>query len=106
MRIPLKNGYVLLSDPLNFWIAKERTIDKGKNKGKQYDQVVSGYYSNINDLLVAFVDRRVGALECETLEDMGKQITKLKREIKSWKKMLTLDQLNKLEQSIRAEFKP
>lgn len=101
MRIPLKNGYVLLSDPLNFWIAKERTAESGK----QYDQVVSGYYNNINDLLVAFIDRRVGALECETLEDMGKQINKLKREIKSWKKLLTLDQLDKLENKIRAEFR-
>ena len=103
MKIPLGNGYALLSDPLNFWIVKERTAQES---GKKYDQVVSGYYNNLNDLIEHYIDRRVGSFDAESIKDLSKQINKLKREVKGWKKLITLDNLNRMEQKIRAEFKP
>ncbi len=94
MKIPLKNGYVLLSDTYNFWIVKERASEK---TGKKYEQPVSGYYNNLNDLFVGFIDRKIGGSDAESIKELTAEINKLKRTVKGWKKLVTLEAVTALE---------
>lgn len=95
MKIPLSNGYVLRSDPMNFWITKLMQNENGK--GKEYERVVSGYFRNIPDLLDDFARRRIGESEAETMEKLAKDITSVRRLVKSWKGILTLDYARQLD---------
>lgn len=95
MKIPLSNGYVLRSDPMNFWITKLMQNENGK--GKEYERVVSGYFRTIPELLADFSERRIGESEAESIKELAKDINKLKRLVKSWKGMLTLDYARQLD---------
>ena len=94
MKIDLGNGYWLRSDALNLWVTKERTV---KDKDATYEATVSGYHRNIPDLMVDFIDRRIGESQATSIKELEKEIRKIKRTVYGWKNMLTLDAIKEWE---------
>lgn len=67
MRIQ-KGRYILYSDQWNYWIAEIKTVEKGKNQGKPYEERMAGYCTSLDKLADDFTERVIRSSDAEDLE--------------------------------------
>jgi hypothetical protein len=84
IKIKLDDKYILNSDPYCYWISIKVTPESGK----EYDRVVSGYYTHIDDVIKSYIDKKVRSSEAESLKELVKEVNTLKKQIKSWKNVI------------------
>lgn len=84
--LPLGKKKFLKSDGMCMWIVQER---KGK-EGKISYVRKSGYHTELEQLLHSYIRKSVmnPDEDIETLEDLGRYMRKLHREINSWHKKI------------------
>lgn len=83
MNINLYENYYLKSDPLNY-ILYQKTIvndEDSKNYGEEYESIV-GYFTTIENALVAMCRREIRACKCTTLNGLIKEVNILRECIK------------------------
>lgn len=62
--------YYLNSDSANWWITEIRHYKKGKNKGKEYEENVTGYCWTLDKAIQTFAGRLIGRSDATTLEEL------------------------------------
>ena len=82
MKIKLDDKHTLNSDQYCYWISITVVSEK---TGKEYERVVSGYYSNANDVISSFIDRKIRGSEADSLKKLYKEVEDLKKQVKGWK---------------------
>ena len=68
-RIQIGN-YYLNSDFANWWISEVRYTKKGKNKGKPYEENITGYCWTLDKAIQTFAGRLIGRSDATTLEEL------------------------------------
>lgn len=81
MEIKLGKKHYLICDPLCYWIEKEYTTTKGTTSRKR----VSGYRRTFEEAVENCIECKIKELEVTELQELVKEINKLKKEVKSWK---------------------
>lgn len=109
MRIKLTDTLFLNSDALNFWITEEKmkpVKDKktGEVTNKMVENNVTGYYGRIDQLLESFLDHRVNLDCCEDLQELLTAVKKAKEEIRSFKHLITLENMKNMVEPKKDEW--
>lgn len=75
MNINLYKNYYLKSDPMNYTLYQKKPVtdEKSKNYGDDYEDVI-GYFTTIENALVAMCRKEVRACKCTTLNGLVKEI--------------------------------
>lgn len=92
MHIELKKGVFLCSDERQFWIQKEWYTHRKDKEGKMVEVLntkpLSGYCTELENLFDSYFDRTIRSSEAETVEQVVKEIGKVRRDIHKWLKEL------------------
>ena len=62
--------YYLNSDFANWWISEVRYTKKGKYKGKEYEENITGYCWTLDKAIQTFAQRVIGRSDATTLEEL------------------------------------
>ncbi len=75
-----RKEYSIRSDRFNYMIGYEAIIQKGGRKGEK-TFVPESYYSDLNSLITAIIDKKIKASDTKTLRGLQRNITKYRNEL-------------------------
>lgn len=84
MKIKLDDEFTLNSDRYCVWVSQTRTTKKGRKKGEEYDDNVSGYHRNIVDCFESYFETSIRTSEATSITKLIDTIKKERNRIKGW----------------------
>ena len=95
-KIHLGKDKYLISDSFCWYIGQQivrHGTDKetGEKTESEYMKRLSGFHTNLPDLMESYFDKTLLTSDVDNLKDMGKLIHKTKKDIREWYKQLTIE---------------
>lgn len=85
VRISIGKNRYIKSDEFQYWMVQEVT---NKKTGETYDKRISGYHTELDNLIDSYDGKQLRSSDIETLTDFGKKIKQLQAENKKWWKAI------------------
>lgn len=90
MKIKLTNEYYLLSDSHQYIIAKEKTRNNKTTGLEELYFAYETFHKTAETALYSYLQNKVRASDCDSVEGLLKEITKANKEGKEWMKIFRL----------------
>ncbi len=80
MQIKIGKNHRVATDPYNYILQEESTIEKGDNKGERVWRNV-GYHSNLRQAIQSYVSRSLKLSNANGIEEVLNKLDQLERDI-------------------------
>lgn len=82
MQIKIGENHRVITDPYNYILQEENTIEKGDNKGERVWRNV-GYYSNFRQAIESYINKELKLSDAEGIEEVLNKLEQLEEDIQN-----------------------